>query len=320
MKVSVIGTGFGRYAAAPVYDALGFDVEVVSPRDDDAVRRAIAADVDLVSVHSPPFLHREHVLAAVEAGRAVLCDKPFGRNADEAREMRDAATRAGVLHFLNFELRHQPARTQFKRLVADGIVGEPQHLSVSFFGNGLRGRPHSWINDAELGGGWIGAMGAHLIDLTRWLLDSEVDRCGGVARIEEAIRRDADGEPTASTAEDAYSAWFVMANGCTATHDTAFAAPTSLPARIVLLGSERSLELVDDLRLVLRPGRDAAEEAFDFTPPGRAFYEASLTPWFTAVKEAIESGDQLTPSFDDGVVVAETMDALRATMLTTVAE
>ncbi len=95
------------------------------------------------------------------------------------------------------------------------------HLNWTFYGSGLRGRKYGWINDRELGGGWIGAYGSHLIDFTRWLFDSEVAECGGVTRI--------DGSPPEATAEDAYSAWFVMANGCTAAHDTGFAA--AVPAR-----------------------------------------------------------------------------------------
>ena len=71
MKVAVIGTGFGRHAAAPVYESLGLDVEVISPRDDTAVKNAMASDVDLISVHSPPFMHVDHVSAAIEHGHAV---------------------------------------------------------------------------------------------------------------------------------------------------------------------------------------------------------------------------------------------------------
>ena len=93
MKVAVIGTGFGKHAAAPAYRTMGFDVEVVSPRDGDAVKRVLASDADLISVHSPPFMHLDHVTGAIEQGHAVLCDKPFGRNADEATEMRDRAAR-----------------------------------------------------------------------------------------------------------------------------------------------------------------------------------------------------------------------------------
>ena len=71
MKVAVIGTGFGKHAAAPAYAGLGFDVEVVSPRDEDAVKAVLASDADLISVHSPPFLHLEHVTGAIDT--AIRC-------------------------------------------------------------------------------------------------------------------------------------------------------------------------------------------------------------------------------------------------------
>jgi predicted dehydrogenase len=312
MKVTIIGAGFGQYAAAPVYRKLGCEVDVVSPRNEPAVRRALASDVDLVSVHSPPFMHFGHVMAAIEHGHAVLCDKPFGRNVAEARAMRDRARDAGVLHFTNFELRNQPSRTKLKELVDSGAIGEPRHLSWTFFSNALRGRPHGWINERDLGGGWIGAYGSHLIDFTRWVFDSEVASCGGITRIEQSKRVDADGVSRTGTADDAYSAWFVMENGATATHDTAYAAAVPMPSRGSLMGSTGAIDLIDDLRLVLRTGPDTAEHVIEFTPPGRAFYEPSLTPWFGRVKEALATGMQIAPSFDDGLATAEAMDRLRA--------
>jgi len=155
VKDAVIGTGFGKHAAAPAYRSLGFDVEVVSPRDGDAVKRVLASDADLVSVHSPPFMHLDHVTGAIEQRHAVLCDKPFGRNADEATEMRDRAREAGVLRFLNFEFRCNESWPKVKQLAHAGGIGTPAHLIWTFFGNALRGRKCGWINDGDLGGGWI---------------------------------------------------------------------------------------------------------------------------------------------------------------------
>ena len=92
MRVGVIGRGFGERVVAPAFQAVDGSevVDVVSPRDavavDSLCRRT---DVDLIAVHSPPFLHLEHVRRAVEGGHDVLCDKPFGRSAGEAAEMRD---------------------------------------------------------------------------------------------------------------------------------------------------------------------------------------------------------------------------------------
>ena len=159
VKDAVIGTGFGKHAAAPVARSLGFDVEVVGPRDGDAVKRVLASDADLISVHSPPFMHLDQVTGAIEQRHAVLCDKPFGRNADEATEMRDRAREAGVLRFLNFEFRCNESWPKVKQLAHAGGIGTPAHLIWTFFGNALRGRKCGWINDGDLGGGWIGAYG-----------------------------------------------------------------------------------------------------------------------------------------------------------------
>ena len=84
MKVAIIGAGFGKYAVAPVFEKLGMETLVAWPRDEAEVAEAIASDADLVSVHSPPFLHVPHVMAAIEAGKHVLCDKPFGVSGAEA--------------------------------------------------------------------------------------------------------------------------------------------------------------------------------------------------------------------------------------------
>jgi predicted dehydrogenase len=303
MRVAVIGTGFGRHAAAPVYESLGLDVEVISPRDEAAVQKAIASDVDLVSVHSPPFMHVDHVNAAIDNRHPVLCDKPFGRNADEAEAMRDRARAAGVLHFLNFEFRFNESWAKLKQLADDGTIGSAIHLNWTFYGSGLRGRKYGWINDRERGGGWIGAYGSHPIDFTRWLFNSEVVDCGGVTRI--------DGSPPEATAEDAYSAWFTMANGCTAAHDTGFAGAVPLAPRATLLGSAGSIELTADTTLVVyRPGE--APQTFEFPPAPRRSPPPALSVFLADVVDAVRTGTQIAPSFDDGVAVAHAMDQLRA--------
>lgn len=313
MKVVVIGTGFGAHVMAPAYEAAGFTTTVVSPRDDAALARAAAGDVDLVSVHSPPFLHHQHVMLALDHKRAVLCDKPFGRNAQEARSLRDRARALGVPNFVNFELRWQTGRARLKQLLDEGAIGALQHVNWTMFGDGLRRQKHGWLFDADLGGGWIGAYGAHLVDALRWLTRSEIDQLGGVARTEIPSRLDREGAPHAATAEDAFSAWFALENGCTASFDTAFSASIGAPERLLLLGSEGALELVGDLHLTLRrPGREP--EAVDLGAPETNGYAQALRPWLAAVREAIGGGPQIAPSFDDGVATAEVLDRLHASV------
>ena len=111
VRVGVIGTGFGATVVAPAFTATSDCevVDVVTPRDDAACAALCArSDIDLISVHSPPFLHRRHVDWAIEAGHAVLCDKPFGLDADESRAMTEHAEAAGIVNLLNFERRFDP--------------------------------------------------------------------------------------------------------------------------------------------------------------------------------------------------------------------
>ena len=333
MKVTVIGTGFGRYAMAPVYEKLGFDVEVVTPRDKQAVARALAAKADLVSIHAPPFLHHELVMRAFENGQNVLCDKPFGKSLAQSQAMRDRAHESGRLHFLNFEVREKPNRAKMKQLIDSGAIGKPLHLNWTFYSNGYRHGAHGWVSDGELGGGWINGYASHCIDFMRWIFDSEVAQCGGIARIEVAHHLDGGGVPRKATAEDAYSAWFVMENGCTAVQDTAYGASVPMPMSVTIMGSEGGIQLVGDTKVIVRRAREdltgvpAAErirlgllaqegEVYEFPPaPGEA-HEPALVPWLTRVREALLTNTQISPSFDDGLRVATTMDLLKRNIVT----
>src|SRR5215831_16187634 len=131
VRVGVIGTGFGATNVAPAFEVTDdcTVVDVVTPRDDAAVTALCArGDVDLISIHSPPFLHLDHVRRAIDAGHAVLCDKPFGRNALEAREMLELARDAGVVNLVNYEFRCHPVRAALRSLVRGGAAGVVEHV------------------------------------------------------------------------------------------------------------------------------------------------------------------------------------------------
>lgn len=312
MRVAVIGTGFGSRVVAGVYERAGLEVDVVSARDAPAVRAAIAAPVDLVSVHSPPFLHAEHVQRALDAGHDVLCDKPFGTSAAEARAMADAAESAGVLHFLNFEFRHDPTRLALKQVLEDGAIGELLHLHWTSYTSLSRRplRPYGWLFDRARGGGWLGAFGSHAIDTVRWMLGEIVDAVGG-GRIDIAERPDHDGTLHECTAEDAFTAHLRIAGGRTATIDTAFAAPVNLVPRITVFGSEGAAELVGARELhVRRPGE--APVITTFEPVEGDPHLPAMQPWIAAVRTAVETREPIQPSFADGVACALVMDTLRA--------
>ncbi|MCB2076894.1 MAG: Gfo/Idh/MocA family oxidoreductase [Novosphingobium sp.] len=314
MKVAIVGRGFGSYAMKPAFEARGWQADLVPSRDADAVSAACAGDYDLIAVHSPPFQHREHVLKAVEAGKAVLCDKPFGKDAADAKAMRDAAKAAGVLHFLNFEFRFADARCKVQELIEAVAIGQLVHCHYLSFGSYLRERGYGWLNDASLGGGWLGALGSHIIDAVRWHSGSEVADCGGISRVEIARRAGDDGAMHDCTAEDSFSVWLRTNGGTTVTIDAASASTADLPQRMQFLGTDGAIELVDEnVVTLLKKGADP--QVFDFSPGPDTPAWPSVYNWIGAVEEALKTGKQITPNFDDGVATAEVMDALKARMV-----
>lgn len=313
MRVGVIGTGFGGRVVAGAYRAGGCQVtDVVTARDADAVGALCCSEVDLISIHSPPFLHRDHVAMALEAGRAVLCDKPFGRSLDDAEAMARQAGEAGVVNLVNFEFRHQPARQAMHELLASGAIGRPEHLAYTAYNSGSRVplRPWGWLFDRSLGGGWIGAFGSHAIDLVRWLLGDAAD-AGAVSWISITERPDRDGTLVPCDAEDGFTGWIRLESGATATVDTSFAAGVTTPARMVVTGSEGALENVGDVRLVLRKPGEAPQQ-FDFDRPGGDGHHQAMVGWVGAIRAAVTQGMQVTPSFADGVACMRVMEQWRA--------
>jgi predicted dehydrogenase len=314
--VGVIGRGFGQTVVAPVFaETEGCAlVDVVSPRDDDAVRALCHhPDVDLVAVHAPPFLHREHVTMALAAGKAVLCDKPFGTSTADADAMAQAATDASAVALLNFEFRHHPGRIALRSLLQDGAIGTVEHVQWTVFGAGFRVplRPYGWLFDAERGGGWIGAWGSHVIDFLRWTFGDLVD-AGARLRTDITERPDPEGTLHRCTAEDGFTALLSTTSGTSITIDTSFVAVKNSPPRVVVLGSEGTLESIADGKITLRNGQ-GTQEVFTFDAPREDPHLVPMRAWAEVVRDAVRHGAVPAgeATFADGVECARVMDALR---------
>ena len=313
VRVGIVGTGFGARVVAPTFTAAGLEVvDVVSPRDGAAVADLCRRDLDLVSVHSPPFLHATHVGWALDAGHAVLCDKPFGRSAAEAEGMVAAANDAGLVHLLNFEFRHEPARLRVKQLLDEGAIGTPEHLQWSAITSGSRVplRRFGWLFEREPGGGWIGAWGSHAVDAVRWLL-GEITAAGARCRVTIRERPDRAGIVRTCDAEDAFTAWMTVEGGATVGIDTTFAASVTLPTHVVICGSDGTIDVTNDRRIVVR-GADGTKEEIELAARTGDPHAGALGAWAHAVADAVAEGRQITPSFDDGLACARVLDALRA--------
>jgi predicted dehydrogenase len=307
----VIGTGFGATVVAPAFAAARdcAVVDVVTPRDDAAVAALCArSDVDLISVHSPPFLHLAHVRRAIEAGHAVLCDKPFGLDAAQAAEMTELAKRAGVVNLLNFERRFDPGRVRLRELIRGGEIGEPKHFQYSRF-IATPGRPWTWLCRRELGGGWLAGQGSHLIDCCRWLF-GEVEQASAVLRTALPRRADKGGALLDCDADDGFTAALRTASGVTAVIDCSLETPVSTPEKLAVFGSTGMLEL-DDQGIV---GRSAAGEvkshAIDLG--GKGSLMLSMERWAAFACDAVRSGEAKPgwPTFADGLACAVVMDQM----------
>jgi predicted dehydrogenase len=313
--VGIIGLGFGGRVVAPVFaETDGCDVvDVVSPRDDGAVSALVKRDdLDVVSVHSPPLLHLDHVRRAIDAGRAVACDKPFGRNAVEAAAMHDLAGDAGVVNVLNFEFRYDAVREKLRSLVHEGAIGDPQHMQHTMLANLSRTplRPHGWLFDRELGGGWLGAFGSHVVDFARWTF-GDITAASAELRTSITERPDAGGQPHACTADDGFVATLRTDQGVTVVIDSTSAAPVSVAPRTIVVGTEGVLETEADQRIRLLTA--AGSELFEPNPEGANVYRLPMQRWAAAVRDAVRRGavEDGTPTFADGLACAKVLDRLR---------
>ena len=245
----VVGTGFGLFAHVRALRLAGFEVRAIVGRD--AARTAARAAplgipraltrlgealadpaIRLVTVATPPHAHFPVVMEAIAAGRHVVCEKPFARDAVEAETMRAAADAAGVVALLGAEFRFETAQALLRRTVLSGAIGTPLHFLRIYHQPGLADpaeRLSDWWEDAAQGGGFLGAFGTHMIDQLLHLL-------GPITRLSCVLQTLAPGRP-AMTADDCYSIQFETKAGAKGLIMAALAAPGPLIMGTKVVGS-----------------------------------------------------------------------------------
>ena len=188
----------------------------------DDYRRLIERDdIDAIAVTSPDFCHEEHAIAALQAGKHVFCEKPLARTAAESKEMLDAVTKAGVKHMVAFNYRFVPAIRQIKNLIDSGALGRIYHFRAVYLQEWIMphyGTPQIWRLDQQVAGsGALGDLGAHIIDLARFLV-GEPTTVGALTKTFIPERPKADGSGSAVVdVDDAFVATVGFANGAIGT-------------------------------------------------------------------------------------------------------
>ncbi|HST51175.1 MAG TPA: Gfo/Idh/MocA family oxidoreductase [Pyrinomonadaceae bacterium] len=267
--IGIIGTGFARTTQLPAFRAVEgarvaaiasghrenaervareFDIPFVASDWREVVERD---DVDLVSIVTPPSTHAEIATAALEAGKAVLCEKPMALNADETDAMRQKARAAGRLALIDHELRFLPARRLMREMILSGEIGRVRHAKFVLRSDSRAAadRPWNWWSDERAGGGALGAIGSHAVDALRWLLFTGVAHVSATlaAHVRERLEP-STGEPRAVTSDDEASLLLNFDDGAVTDKATGIVSISMVEAgatehSVAVFGSEGALRV-----------------------------------------------------------------------------
>ncbi|MGH7568825.1 MAG: Gfo/Idh/MocA family protein [Gemmatimonadales bacterium] len=345
LRVGVVGTGFARRVQLPalalvpgvtataITSGRRANAEAVARQFGiphvcaDGIELARSDDVDLVLVSSTPDTHERYAVAALEAGKHVLCEKPMAMNVAEAQAMlTEARRRPGRLAWVDHELRYEPSRRAARDLIARGAVGEVRHLELSlkpYRPSDGRPRPDeapwSWWFDATRGGGLLGAVGSHLIDLCRFWTGSEVVHVAGGVETCIRHRRDDTGAPRPVTADEFASCVLRMGSGAVATLTLTAVAHHGPGHLAQVTGSEGTLVLTGERQLEIgKPGGalediTPPDDLWERTTPNNMWARSFVRLMRDLVRVAGGEAPTSAPAtFHDGLAVQRVLDTVRA--------
>jgi len=305
-------------------------------------------DIDVVDVCTPGDSHRDITLAALAAGKHVICEKPLANTVAEAEEMTaaaDAARTNGVRSMVAFNYRRTPALALARQLVADGRLGRIHHVRADYL--------QDWIVDPEFplvwrlqkdkaGSGALGDIGAHVVDLAAYLTGERLTGVSGTLQrfVEKrplptaasglSAQGGGDGQQVGEVTVDDAAAFFGRTeSGALATFEaTRFATGRKNAMRIELNGSEGSVafdfERLNELMFYDGSG-PASEAGFRrimvtepdhpyagaWWPPGHGLgYEHTFVHEIADFVRDVAAGRDPSPSFEDGLYVQRVLDAV----------
>ncbi len=177
--------------------------------------------IDVFDNGGPNDAHAEPTIAAAQAGKHVFCEKPLARTAEEAKTMLDAVEKAGVKHMVAFNYRFVPAIVQAKKLIESGALGRIFHFRAVYLQEWIidPNFPKIWRLDKSVAGsGALGDLGAHIIDLARFLVGEPKSVMGMTKTfIEERPLGDGSGKMGKIDVDDAFVSLFEFENGALGT-------------------------------------------------------------------------------------------------------
>jgi predicted dehydrogenase len=302
-------------------------------------------DIQLIDVCTPGDSHAEIAIAALEAGKHVLCEKPLANTVAEAEAMTAAAVRAagqGIRSMVGFTYRRVPAIALARQLVAEGKLGTVRHVRAQYLQDWIVDpeAPLSWrLQKDKAGSGALGDIGAHIVDLTQFITGDRISEVSG--RLETFIKErplpvehsglagTAGTERGPVTVDDAAVFLARFGSGSLGVFEaTRFATGRKNAIRVEINGSAGSLAFdFEDMNLL--HFYDATEDAETagfrrilvteathpyvaaWWPPGHLLgYEHAFTHQAVDLVTAIAEGHDPLPSFADGLQVQRVLAAV----------
>jgi predicted dehydrogenase len=313
-------------------------------------RRVIERDdIDLIDICTPGDTHAEIAIAALQAGKHVLCEKPLANTVSEAAEMATVAAGAGgrgLVAMCGFTYRRTPALALAKQLVADGRLGVLRHVRAQYLQDWLsdENAPLTWRLDRQkAGSGALGDIGAHIVDAAQFVTGRNIAGVSGVlhtfvherplaAGVAEAGGSVAKGPVTVDDAA-LFSARF-EGGGIGVFEATRLALGRKNALRLEISGSTGSLAFdFEDMNTLQFFDATAQPQIQGFTrivvtepdhpyvaawwPPGHGLgYEHGFTHQVVDLVRAIGEGAQPTPSFGDAYQVQRVLAAVESSAAT----
>ena len=271
IKIGFIGSGWSRIAQAPAFSMME-NVELAAVASPTAEHRQafmqrfgisqgfsdwrdmLQCNLDLVCVTTPPFLHAEMVTGLLQSGKSVLCEKPFALNVADAAVMADVAENATGFAILDHQMRFHPAVRCMKQMIDSGEIGKVYEVRtvINLASRNRPDMPWSWWCDSEKGGGALGALGSHLVDLNRYLV-GEIAEVSCNLSTSIPFRPDKSGKSCAVTSDDNFAMMMKFGPSSIALGSTSLMHVTTVGAytwfSVEVVGSLKTIRLDGAARL-----------------------------------------------------------------------
>jgi predicted dehydrogenase len=288
-------------------------------------------DIDIVDICTPGDSHARIAVAAAEAGKAILCEKPLANDVAEAERMASAVKRAGVVNMVCHNYRRCPAVTLAKRLIDEGELGTIHHYRGVYLQDWIvdPSFPRVWrLEKARAGSGSLGDILSHTMDLSRYLVGEPV-AVSGLLRtfIDERPLPDGSGRRGKVDVDDSAQALVKFDGGAVGYYEgSRFAPGRKNYNRFEINGSKGSLvwdlERLNELELYTESGPLSGFSTISVTdakhpyaaawwPPGHIIgYEHSFTNTVYDFVRAVAEGKSPRPDFEDGLTNQRVLDAI----------